>query len=287
MTGGFADTELLESAYSTYFSDFMVSQASIVIPSAMNETIYAAVRALALSRKDCYAITGYSGGTFSKEAIIAKGHTASMFNTDVAGREEYLFLERRFVLDGTALMAGSWVSVAQQVNTNQIASAFSYGRVSATIDQTLSFAEVLELHKNQWASLFTSVKGPLLWGIKTTYGKPTSYFGYANVMRTITRILKPAFATCTEVVHTVVGADPVARVMFETSMQSILDEFISEGSIKEESYADASAALNSAAKTNGNRILQVVLVLYPKSLTESIKINIVATDDSVTATLEQ
>ena len=172
-------------------------------------------------------------------------------------------------------------AVADSVNINQLPSATAYGNYSGVLVSSLSPFDVLELHKRGINSVYSTSRGPNIFGIKSLHERQISYFGKANISRVISSILKNVLKATKAVIHTPTASDPIARSAFEIQLNNILANYITSRDIDPISIASVSAELNRDSVTMGGEILYIELIIRFYKLVESVNIKVIATDSSV------
>jgi len=270
------------------FDDTLISNASLLISPVATAECDTKLLAIAASRQDLQGVVGFPVATVFNKANIQTFLTnlagiRNMFGIFVAGREMTKVFGYNIQLNCTGGWAGSTFNIAKQVRTNQLASAFTYGAYNGTLTETLSFDDVCELHKKGVISVFSSVNGPMIWGTRSLHTRQMSYFGKANVMRVLSKILRRVFPECLNAVHTDAAANPITTANFQTRFTSIINEEIAQQNLISDSYAACTGDINSDVKTKGGTIFNLVLALHFIGLVESINIHVFATDSSVTA----
>jgi hypothetical protein len=270
------------------FDDTLISDASLLISPVATADCDTKLLAIAASRQDLQAVVGFPVATVFNKAnidtfLINLAGIRNMFGVFVAGREMTKIFGYNIQLNCTGGWAGSTFNIARQVRTNQLASAFTYGAYNGTLTETLSFDDVCELHKKGVISVFSSVQGAMIWGTRSLHPRQMSYFGKANVMRVLSKILRRVFPECLNAVHTDAAANPITTANFQTRFTSIVNEEVAQQNLISDSYAACTGDINSDAKTKGGTIFNLVLALHFIGLVEKINIHVFATDSSVTA----
>lgn len=244
-------------------------------------------------RKDVNLLVGFNTtNAFTKTAIqtafeanMAAAQEPKMMTFFLAAREYYNAFGITYILDGCAAWAGRMANVASSVRLNQMPSARQYGPVAATLKDSLTFNQVLELHEKGCNSIYNSAYGPCIFGIKSLHKRQMSYFGKANVARVTARLIKYIYPEVMNVIHTDTVNDPINRAKFQLAMSNILDEFIANGNIRSESTVDVSDAVNNDVTTKGGEVLNVQFTIWFKKLVEKVNILVVATDSSVNVSI--
>lgn len=270
------------------FDDTMLSSATLLISPLNNASLNTKIIQIAKARQDLNGVIGYDvSSVFSKDSILEYLESISSvrdkFTVFVAGRESVNVFGYKVISNCIGGWCGHTASVAKSVRVNQLASAFTYGGYYGTLVSTLTFDEVCELHELGVISVFASNRGPLIWGIRSLHKTQTSYFGKANVMRVLARILRNVFPVCLNIIHTDAAANPITRSQYHNTFNSIINSEISEQNLASDSYADCMGDINSDVKTKGGKIFNLMLVLHFYGLVEKLKVAVVATDSSVTA----
>lgn len=287
------DSAAYVTAINAKYADPETSATTILLASLDgDDTLNDACAAIATAKKTCVFVVGFPTSTVLSSANVLSFITASLpaasydkFTIFVAGNEIYKVLGKTMHLDCTGAWAGRVSQVATQFRINQLPSARTYGSFDGTLSSTLSFDEVLALHEVGVISVYTSNEGARIFGVRSRHPRQLSYYGKANISRVITRFLKSVFPEVLAVLHTEVVSDPTERARFDSIMNGILNEFIAAGNIKDESSVDVSNVINDDEQTNGGETLNINISLWFKKLTEKVNIKIIATDSSVTATI--
>lgn len=275
------------AAFNTYYSDREASASSILIPSFSDATVMAAIQTIAQSRMDLIAAVGFLYTTGLTTTLIAtqqKALVADKFSVFIAGREVCTYINNTVYMDCTAGWAGATVAVAQSVNTNQPASAKTYGTYSGTLVASLSSSEARALNASGVISIYNSINGPCIFGVRTLHPRSRSYWALLNVMRVTAEILKPVFSYVMDAMHTDVASNSAARKSFVSKLQTIYEAEIAAGNLKSSSTADCPDSLNNDTNNEGGKYLYITLTNYYYKVTEGVVINIVATDSSVQVT---
>lgn len=270
------------------YDDTLVSDATILISPVATADCDNKVLNIGQSRQDLNSVIGYpTAAVFDKDAIetflTTMAGVRNMFGIFVAGREQYKIFGYKIQLNCVGGWCGATFQIAKSVRTNQLASAFTYGGYNGTLTESLSFDEVCELHKLGVISVYSSNVGPMIWGVRSLHTRQTSYFGQANVMRVLTKILRQMFPECLNAIHTDAAANPITRANFNIRFNSIINDEIAQQNLLGDSYADCMGEINSDVNTKGGRIFNLVLSLHFIGLVESMSVRVFATDSSVTA----
>lgn len=286
----------------TYFEDTLVSSATLLISpinceeAAASEDVRTNARnelmRIAKERQDLNSVIPLilgDGDLMTAENVntdyLSLGALRDMFSFYVSAREQYVLWGDRIILDGTGGWCGCTANIAKEVRVNQLASAFTYGAYTGTLTQSLTFDEVCRLHEKGIISIYNSNTGPMIWGVRSTYRRQTSYFAKANVMRVLARILRQIFPIALDAIHTDAAANPITRSNFDVRFSSVVNAEIAEQNLLSDSYATCLGDLNSDVSTKGGKIFNVLLMLHFIGLTEKVKIAVYATDSSVTASI--
>lgn len=295
------DGSVIKDAYKQIFSDFELSNATLIVPTYPESTdeekdayfgLHELCQDICKERSNITTVIGYPlGDNFAAKTI--KQYEAEelssrrdMFTTFIAAREYVYALGFRYLMDGIAGWAGRVCDVAKQVRVNQLPSAVTYGFYPGTLQTTLSFEEVLTLHELGIGSIYQSSVGPRIWDIRSLYERQSSYWGKYNVVRVACAILRPVMYQALRAVHRQVAADPTERRVFETSLNEIIGDFVDSRDILSDSYATCSDSNNSDIQTNGGEYLNIELDIHFIKVAERVRIHINATDSSVTASFE-
>lgn len=270
------------------FDDTLNSEATLLISPVATADLDNKVLQLAASRQDMNGVIGYPvNEVFDKDSIetflTTMAGVRNMFSFFVVGREMYKIFGYKIQLNCVGGWCGATINIAQTVRTNQLASAFTYGGYNGTLTETLSFDDVCELHKLGVISVFSSNQGPMIWGVRSLHTRQTSYFGAANVIRVLSKILRQVFPECLNAIHTDAAANPITRANFNIKFNGIINDEISQQNLLSDSKADCLGEVNSDVNTKGGRIFNLNLVLHFIGLVEAINIHVFATDSSVTA----
>lgn len=223
------------------------------------------------------------------DAIASAG--LNMHSFGIVGWERYTLRTTMGVkvynLDCTAGWCGRISAVAASTrNRNQLPSYKAYGSYPSTLVRTMSFENVVEMHKEDGiGSVYSTATGNFIFDVKGLYGVGTSYFAQANVMRVIEFLLSNSYDIVEQVIHTDVAANKASRVDLEGRMNTMLGWFISRNELKAESYVDIGDSLNSDDLTNGGEYLNINIVCYFLKLTQGVNINIIARDGSVSSSV--
>ena len=286
------ESEAIISTYLKYFSDIEMSNSTMIMPAVSddNALISNALISIAEKCKERMAVLGYpTTKDLTKTDILSYYQllNSSRHAVFIAGRENISVLGSQISSNCVSGWCGRTANVATSVRINQLASAKTYGKYSGVLTQSLSFDDVLELHDTKGIiSVYNSVQGPTIFGVRTMNAKQNSYFAKANVMRVTSAILKQLFPLCIDVLHTDVAANPIQRSAFEITLNSIIQRFVANQDLKQESNAVCDGQLNNDIDTAGGEMLIIELNLWFIKLTEKIAIRIIATDSSVTAQIQ-
>lgn len=287
------------------YSDFVTSTAGEAGWKAMG----ALLCKTAESRKDVNALVGYiptagkwnaliDGGVVSETEVRNFFNDASssglrMFGSGMIAWERYQYSsvlgQVSLDMDGTALWAGRMSATAYALrNRNQLPSYKAYGRVSTSLVRSLTLSDAKQLHDATGvASIYSSVTGNYIFGIRNLYGATESYFARLNVTRVIAALLSGVYDLIEEVIHTDVAANRGSRLDLEARLQSYMGNMIARSELRPESTVDVGDSLNADVLTNGGRILRIHLICYFMSLTEKVEITVIARDNSVTTEITQ
>ena len=277
--------DVITNILNTTFSDIQQSAATM-FPATYQEKTVAAVQALAAKRLDCIAVVGYPlTNNFDKESILDYKSTLvqDMMSCFVVCRETVSIFGQKVSSNGVGGFCGKTALVASQYRINQCASAATYGKYSTTLYQALNFDDVLELHPKGVISIYNSITGPEIFGIRDLHSRQSSYFAQLNVARVTSRILAQIFPIAIEAIHTDAASNPSTRQSFSVRFNSVLGNFAAAQNIKNQSNADVGDQVNTDLTTQGGRIFNVVLNIWYIGLVEKVSIKIVATDSTITA----
>lgn len=279
-----------------YFRDYERSSATLLINpfvSASDNTDYAdiddAIKDAAERRMNCIAVIGYpTSGSFEMDAIKtyfqASNANGCKFCAALSGRELITLFGYRFTLNCTGGYCGKMINVARTQHLNQVASGYVHGQYGGALKESLLSGEAIELMEdNGINSVYTSNRGNIIFGTRTMYSKQTSYFGKLNVMRVCAAILKNIFPIALETLHTDAASNPITRASLSTMLNSVIDTFINNQDLHDDSEADCSDAINTDYLTRGGTELNIILRLHFIGLVEKVNIKVIATDTSVSA----
>lgn len=268
-----------------YFKDRMISNATMVISPTSDESLNTAISAIANTRQNCLAITGFNiATTLTKANVITAvtSGTKDKFTMFVACKEQATLFGQTVPSNGIGGWCGTTALVAENVRLNQLASAFTYGAYNGTLTATLSLDDAVDLMDNYGVtSIINTATGNIIWGIKTTYNISTSYFAYANVMRVLSNFLRSAFPIAMSALHTDACSNMLTRSGFQQKFTNIVDSLIAGQNLADDSYVDVMGELNSDANTQGGKIFNVLCSLHFMKPVEEVVFHIVATDSSV------
>lgn len=281
--------EDLVNAYNTYFRDIEQSVCTIIIDPGV-EDFSQAQTLLQLSeyRQNCTTLIGYpTTNEFTEEAIktFQQSIKVTMFGAFYAIREQATIAGRNYLSNGIGSLAGTYAFVAQQESVNQLPSAKTWGSFAVVLAQALTADQVLALQEEGINSVYNSVDGPRLWGLRSLYSRSTSYFSKFNVARTTARILQYAFNVAMDVIHT--GNTPQRRALVQNNLNTDLDRLKAQGALRMESSVRCDDTNNYDSVTNGGEYLIIDYECWYIKLIERVLIRITATDSSVSATVTQ
>lgn len=249
-----------------------------------------AIKNIAEYRKNCLAVVGYPidyNADYSKEKIEEYFSThpclGSKFVIFVQGCEYVLVFGQRFTLNCIGAYCGEMVSIAKEVHLNQIPSGYVYGIYGGSLKKSLLSGKAIDLMEKGINSVFASKRGNIIWGTRTAYSRQSSYFGKINVMRVCTMLLKNIFPIAIETLHTDAASNPITRASLSTMLNSIIETYITNQDLMDDSYADCSDSINTDYLTKGGTVLNIILSLHFIGIVERVSIKIIATDTSVTA----
>ena len=298
-TFGVDDYQKVIEVYEDQFADIEKSTATLLVsPFAKeveDEAVDNAIIKIAEKCQDRIAVVGYPidktfrksvNGDPGEDSIL--GHRKQLYESKfavfVAGRELIKILGQSLTSNCVGGWCGATAKVAKENRINQLASAKTFGTYKSILLNSLKFDEVLDMHDNYGViSIYNASQGPTIFGLRTLNARQNSYFAKANVMRVTAAILKRIFPMCIDVLHTDVAANEMSRTLFESSLNSVIAEFVTNQNLKPQSNAQCDSTLNSDINTRGGEVLEIVLNLWFIKLTERINIKIIATDSSVTA----
>lgn len=279
--------EDLANAYMKYFKSIESSEATIIIdPGTTNQTEAQSLIALSAYRQDCVSLIGYPvANKFDKTTIVTYFQTlkVDMFAAGYAIREQVTIAGKKYASNGIGALAGTYASVASSESVNQLPSAKTWGSFPAILLESLDFDDVLELHKQGVNSCYQSVDGPRLFGLRSLYKRPTSYYSKFNVSRVCARILQYAFSVAMDAIHT--GNTDARKSLTQNLLNADLKRLVAQGALRIESTVVCDGTNNKDIDTQGGEILIVDYTCYFVKLIERVKIRITATDSSVSASL--
>ena len=134
-------------------------------------------------------------------------------------------------------------------------------------------------------SVYSTVAGPRIYGLKSLYVRQTSYFSKFNVGRVCSRILRYAFSVA-------YGCDPYGqhdqkKALVQNLLNADLNRLKAQGALRPNSSVRCDNTNNSDLDTNGGEILIVNYDCWFVKLIERVSISILATDSSVSAVIKQ
>jgi len=286
-----AETDTTEQNLIDIYEKILIStdysDATIVVASYSSEDLNKAVLALAEARSNCVGIVGYPlSETFAQadmETFVAL-MTPTKFGITCFARAVENFLGRKVIHDGVGPAAGRYAIVRKDAGPNQIPSALTYGAYPATLTDSLTFAEVLDLHDNfSVNSIYSAPVGAQMFGIRTLHTRKASYFALSNVMRIVSLLLKSTLVTADAVIHT--SNNPTKRAMIQLDRQSYLDQLIGIENLKPQSVCICNGDNNTDAATEGGKWLVIDFDLWFYKLIERVHINIKASDTTTQITI--
>lgn len=274
---------------STYYSDFFTSSCTLLISPTNSGVQHNIIKAIAEQRQTCLGVYGYPlSETFTKTAITTFNSNTpkSKFCLFVVGREKVSVFSVNIASNCVGGWCGATANVAKTAKLNQLASAFSYGAYSGSLTNTLSLTDANDLIKSGVISVISAKNGNYIWGTRDQYSKTTSFYARANVMRVVAYLLSNAFPIALDALHTDASTDPLTKSVFQGRFTSLVDDLVATHNLQVNSKADVMGEINSDRNTQGGKIFNVVFTCYFIGLTEEVVINIVATDNSVTANIQ-
>lgn len=305
-TGAYEESDYVK-AYGR-FMDREQSSATLLIstfdPALEDETYESTVKYTIASvvekRMDTVGLVGGPKATLFKSADSAtnKGAiedyfetmtNAGMFINQLAASEKVKFLNKVYLLDGTALLAGRISAIAKLYNNrNRLPSYKTDGGVSATLTKSLEFSDVVDMMETSGiGSIYSSSTGNYIFNIRTAYPLQTKYFARLNVIRVTAAVLRWLLTDVEYVIHTDVVSDQTELLSFQDRCNAKLSEMIARGELKEQSVIVCSPEINTDALTNGGECLNIEAYLWFKKLAERVKIKIIATDTTTQVSLTQ
>ena len=74
------------------------------------------------------------------------------------------------------------------------------GSYPGVLSESLKFDDVLDLHKEGINSVYSSINGPQIFGIKSMHERQNSYYAKLNIMRVLAAILRPLKSSALSIV---------------------------------------------------------------------------------------
>lgn len=288
-SGAMYDTSVYAQMYYKQFSDLDTTQCTMLIEAPANADIKTQIVEACKTRKNCTAWS--SAATATHDSAINNfdyGEQIETTNPDkfhitVAGTETLSLFGSNYYLNCVGGVAGAYANIASEVRRNQVASARTYGSYVGTLLFTADFDQVLDLHKHGVVTVFTSSKGPQIFGIHNTlYSlQPNSYFAGTNVSRVLAALLYDIQPILLDSIHTDSAANPISRAVLVTKCNNIVNDHIGWQNLQPDSAFYATDAMNTDALTKGGKRLNCILKCHFIGLVETISLKVVATDSSV------
>jgi hypothetical protein len=275
----------LAALYPEVFSDIELAKSTILIDPGTS-TVDAANTFLSAAsvsaRSDLVAILGYpTASAFSEAAILAYKKTLSpaQFGALYATRELVTVNGVNYTSNGAGTIAGRIAAVSASSNVNQLASAKTWGAFGGVITEALDFKAVLRLQEAGVNSVYRSVDGARIFGIRSLHARANSYYAKFNVSRVAARILRYGFEVALNAIH--VGNTGELKASVSNLLNADLNRLKASGDIKAQSSVLCSDANNQDIDTNGGEILIIDYEIYFIKLVERVRFTITATDTSV------
>ena len=278
----------LAGAYADVFSDIEASRATILIdPGTKTNTAANSVLAAASvqARADLVAVVGYPvQSEFDEASILAYKQSLSpaQFGGFYATRELITVNGVNYTSNGLGTIAGRIAAVAASANVNQLPSAKTWGQFGGVITQSLTFKEVLALHLKGVNSVYASVDGARIFGLRSLHARSTCYYAKFNVSRVSARILRYGFSVALNALHT--GNTGALKASVQNLLDADLTRLKASGDIKSQSSVLCADKNNHDIDTNGGEILIIDYEIWFVKLVERVKFTITATDNSVSVT---
>jgi hypothetical protein len=279
------DSDAIALSYPEVFSDIEIAKATILIDPGTT-TVGGANAFLAAAaasvRSDLVAITGYPTSlNFDKDSILTykQGLTPNQFGAFYATRELVTINHVNYTSNGAGTIAGRIAAVANSSNVNQLPSAKTWGAFGGVVTESLSFKDVLALHEKGVNSVYASVDGARIFGIRSLHVRAMSYYAKFNVSRVAARILRYGFNVALNAIH--VGNTGALKASVQNLLDADLTRLKASGDIRSESSVLCAESNNKDVDTMGGEILIIDYEIYFIKLVERVKFTITATDNSV------
>lgn len=275
----------LAALYPEVFSDIEVAKTTILIDpgttaKAAADTFLSAASVSA--RADLTAVLGYPvASTFDEASILAykQSLSPSQFGALYATRELVTVNGVNYISNGAGTIAGRIAAVSASSNTNQLPSAKTWGAFGGVVTEALDFKAVLRLHEQGVNSVYRSVDGARIFGIRSLHARANSYYAKFNVSRVAARILRYGFNVALNAIH--VGNTGDLKASVSNLLNADLTRLKAAGDIKSQSSVLCSDSNNQDIDTNGGEVLIIDYEIYFVKLVERVRFTITATDTSV------
>lgn len=280
--------------YRNQFSDLDTTQCTMLIEAPWNSSVRSEIVAAVEGRHNC---VGFVSAARDKEfdsniSVFEAGNDKqvntplqhSKFLIAVAGTETLTLFGSNYYLNCVGGVCGAYANIAKQVRLNQVASARTYGAYVGNLLYTANFGQVLDLHEKGIVTVYTSSKGPQIFGVHNTLyvDNKNSYFATNNVSRVVAALLYDIQPLLLDAIHTDSAANPISRSILVTKCNSIVNDHIGRQNLQADSAFYATDAMNTDTLTKGGRRLNCILKCHFIGLVETISLKVVATDSSVT-----
>lgn len=276
----------LAEGYAATFSDIEISSATILIDPGTTAGASAKSFLKAASvgaRSDLVAVVGYPTGAtdFNKDAILTykQGLSAEQFGAFYAARELVTVKGVNYLSNGAGTIAGRIAAVAASASVNQLPSAKTWGFFGGVISESFPFKDVLALHEKGVNSVYASVDGARIFGLRSLHARASSYYAKFNVSRVSARILRYGFSVALNAIHT--GNTGALKMSVQSLLEADLTRLIASGDIRSQSSVLCADSNNQDIDTNGGEILIIDYEIYFVKLVERVRFTITATDNSV------
>jgi hypothetical protein len=272
-------------AYVKYFASTKISQATLLFSSKPEELTNKAILDIAEARMDCNALLGHSIALPLTEAGVTAEYIKyqGKFGNYYAGRDYFLVNGVKVPTTCIGRVAGRYCNVTKNAGINQVPSAKAFGAYPGVLTESLSEDEVVALHKLGVNSVYQTMDGPYIWGIKSLFERQTSFYSKANIMRVCAFVLASTFDLLEEILHT--PNTDAKKKLVQDDRQTAIDSLVASNALKADSTAVCNSTNNTDAETAGGELLILDLDLGFIKLIERFKVRVVATDSTVSATL--
>lgn len=277
--------EELAGLYPEVFSDIELAKSTILIDPGTTTKDGAdnlLASASTTARADLVAIVGYpTSMTFDEATILEYKQSLSpaQFGALYATRELVTVNGVNYLSNGAGTIAGRTAAVSASSNTNQLPSAKTWGAFGGVVVEALDFKAVLRLHELGVNSVYRSVDGARIFGIRSLHARAASYYAKFNVSRVSARILRYAFGVAVNAIH--VGNTDALKASVSNLLNADLSRLKASGDIRSQSSVLCSELNNKDIDTNGGEVLIIDYEIYFVKLVERVRFTITATDTSV------